>query len=167
MRYLFRTRIGSWRITLSVGRVTDVKGINSELKDGRHIIMWEFDETDWQLVKRSLMYVQTDRRLPTIYISRSHPGGGYHAYCLVAVPWIQSVHIVSGTPLVDPGYINMCAIRGHWTLRLTDKGMGAPEFWEELPSLRRETASTLDLKSYVKYEAFKSKRIFGWGKRGS
>ena len=167
MRFLFRNRLGPWRVTLSVGRVTDVRGINSELKDGRHTIMWEFDETDWNVVQNTLLSVQKYHGLPNIYVARSHPGGGYHAYCLLAVPWIRSIHIVSGTILVDPGYINMCAMRGHWTLRLTDKGMGAPEHWVTLVSFVKETAAIEDLKSYVKYEAFKSKRIFGWGKRGT
>lgn len=166
MRYLFRNRIRSWRIALSVGRVTDVKGINSELKDGKHIIMWEFDETHWEIVHGALSTAQRNFGLSTIYVARSHPGGGYHAYCLLAVNWIRSIHIVSGTALVDPGYINMCAMRGHWTLRLTDKGMGAPHHWMQLASFVEETAQIYDLKSYVQYEAFKSKSIFGWGKRG-
>lgn len=166
MRYLFRTRIGPWKISLSIGRVTDVKGINSELKDGRHIIMWETDLTDWNTVKSAFLNAQNQFGLSTIYVARSHPGGGYHGYCLLAVPWIRSVHIVSGTALVDPGYINMCAMRGHWTLRLTNKGMGAPEYWMQLPSAVQETAHIHNLKGYVQYEAFKSKHISGWGKRG-
>lgn len=166
MRYLFRHRIGAWRFTLSIGRVTDVEGINSELKSGSHIIMWEFDETDEKAVINSLYNAQITWSLPTIYLARSHPGGGFHAYCLISLPWTNTLHIVSGTDLVDPGYINMCAIRGHWTLRLTDKGMGAPEHWTTLLKNISETASIFDLVSYVKYEAFKSKRIFGWGKRG-
>lgn len=166
MRCLFRNRIGPWRIVLSVGRVTDVKGINSELTKGWHIIMWEFDETDWGKVQAALRLTQHAFGLSTIYVARSHPGGGYHAYCLLAVPWIRSIHIVSGTALVDPGYISMCAMRGHWTLRLTDKGMGAPEHWMQLASAVEENAMVENLKSYVEYEAFKSKSIFGWGKRG-
>lgn len=167
MRYLFRNRIGPWRVVLSIGKVTSVQGINSELKSGWHIIMWEFDETSWEKVRSALLIAQTNFGLPGIYTVRSHPGGGFHAYCLLSVPWIRSVHIVSGTALVDPGYISMAARRGHWTLRLTDKGQGAPEHWTTLPSWVAETADMLDLKSYVHYEAYKSKRIFGWGKRGS
>lgn len=166
MRFLVRYRIGAWRVTLSVGRVTEVHGINSDLRDGNHIVMWEFDETDWSKVRSALLIAQKNHGLSTIYVARSHPGGGYHAYCIMSLPWIRTVHIVSGTQLVDPGYIGMCAMRGHWTLRLTDKGIGAPEHWQQLPSGVMETTTIYNLTGYVKYEAFKSKRILGWGKRG-
>ncbi len=141
-------------------------GINSELKNGKHVIMWEFDETKWEIVESALKLIQSEQGLSTIYVARSHDGGGFHAYCLLATSWVRSIHIVSGTLMVDPGYINMCAMRGHWTLRLTDKGLGAPKHYTQLFSAVKETASITDLKSYVKYEAYKSKRIFGWGKRG-
>lgn len=152
------------RFSLRVGRVGQVTGVNSTLKDGSHIIMWEFDDSDWSKVKRWLWASQAFHSLPTIYVSRSHPGGGFHAYCFKSVSWIESIAIVAKTQGVDPGYISMCCQRGHWTLRLTDKGQGAPEHFIDLASWHPETASKEDLLSIVQYESWRSKDVIKIGK---
>ncbi len=158
MRLNKRIRIGRFQVSLMAGLVTKVQGINSNLKDGKHIIMWEFDETDKLAVLGSLQAAQAMYQLPDIYVAESHPGGGFHAYCFEAMSFIESLHIVSGTVLVDPNYITMCAMRQHWTLRLTDKGQGQPEYMETLESLFHATANTADLVGMVEYHAYQKSR---------
>ncbi len=164
MRLSIRWKVKGIRFSLRIGRVSQVTGINSTLKDNSHIIMWEFDETDWRLVKRWLWASQAFHSLPAIYVSRSHPGGGFHAYCFQRVNWIDSIAIVAKTEGVDPGYISMCCQRGHWTLRLTDKGKGTPQYLTTLPSGHPETASKNDLLSVVQYESWRSDNVIKIGK---
>jgi len=163
MRFLFRNRIGPYRIALSIGKVTDVEGINSNVVGGGHIVMWEFDITDYGEVWAALKTAQIEWNLPTITIARSHPDGGFHAYCFPWVTWLQSLSIVASTAHVDEAYINLCAMRNHWTLRITDKGQGAPQYLAMIPSAVEPLCSFLDLASHVKYEAHTSKNIIGWG----
>ena len=153
MRHPKKFRIGRFQVSLVVGLVTKVTGVNSNLKQGGHIIMWEFDETDKLAVLASLQAAQIFHSLPTIYVAESHPGGGFHAYCFVQMSFVHTLHVVSGTALVDPHYITMCAMRQHWTLRLTDKGQGQPEYTEALFSEVPELYGPNDLQSVVQYTA--------------
>lgn len=154
MRLNWKFRIKRFQASVVVGLVTKVQGINSNLKDGSHIIMWEFDETDLGKVKAALFAVQVFHNLPKIHIAQSHPGGGYHAYCFKRMSFVESLHIVSGTELVDPNYITMCAMRRHWTLRLTDKGQGQPEYITYLVGLIDPTCDAGDLVGLVEYRAY-------------
>lgn len=166
MRLFLRKRIGKYKFSLSIGQVTDVKGVNSTLTNGGHVIMWDFDEPDYSKVERWLWGAQAFNGLPAIHVSQSHPGGGYHAYCLRRTNWMESIKIVAGTEGVDPGYISMCAMRGHWTLRLTDKGQGVPKFVATLPSGWPETVEPWELTSWVDYEVWSVKHVLTLGKRG-
>ena len=141
-------------------------GINSTLRDGSHIIMWEFDHPHASEVYNALLRVAKQYQLPAIHVARSHPGGGFHAYCFRRSAWVDSLHIVSGTMWVDPGYISMCAMRGHWTLRLTDKGQGTPEHVFTIAGYGEEQCSAEDLISLVKYEAWAPGYLWTIGKRG-
>lgn len=153
MRLNTKFRIGRYQISVMAGPVTDVTGINSNLKNGGHIIMWEFDETDWASVLPALTAIQGIFELPNIHIARSHPNGGFHAYCFKRMPFIESLHIVSGTMHVDPSYITLCAMRQHWTLRLTDKGQGQPEYYHTINSGYPADCDFFDLVGIVEYRA--------------
>lgn len=154
MTHILKRTWGNWRFSVYIGRVTSVRGVNSSLSDGSHITMWEFDDPDLERAIDALLAAQYRYHLPHITICRSSEGGGYHAYCFLKSTWMRSVHIVSGTLGVDPGYISMCCMRQHWTLRLTDKGRGAPEIVAGLFSDRPNDASWQDLKSFVRYESW-------------
>jgi len=166
MRISIKKRIGRVKASFIIGTITDVAGVNSNLSEGGHILMWEFDSLDLDEVKGWLWTVQAFHGLPAIHISQSHPGGGYHAYSLTRVQWLDSVHIISGTRGVDPGYVSMCAMRGHWTLRLSDKGQGVPRFICTLPSGHPEVASAWELTSWVDYEVWSNTHVLTLGKRG-
>ncbi len=157
MKYNLKFRIGRLQVSLQTGLVTPVAGVNSNLKDDSHIIMWEFDIPDRDLIVAGLEAIQEDFQLPAIHLAQSHPGGGFHAYCFASMSFIDTLHIVSGTPWVDPNYVTMCAARQHWTLRLTDKGQGQPEHLEQLAGYRSSDAGMEDLVSWVNYTAEKKR----------
>ena len=166
MRFSIRRRIGRVKFSLVIGTITQVQGINSTLKDGGHILMWEFDEPNFYQIQGALLQAKSDYSLPSIYIAQSHPGGGFHAYSMVRMPWLNTVSIVSGTKHVDPGYVSMCAMRGHWTLRLSDKGQGAPQHICRLESVIADDVGPHELASFVNYEVWSTKRLLTLGKRG-
>ena len=70
------------RFSLVIGRTRDVIGVKSIIGEDSHILMWEFDDPDLAKIKQELWATQVFHVLPNIHISESHPGGGYHAYCL-------------------------------------------------------------------------------------
>ncbi|MCH8311019.1 MAG: hypothetical protein IIB17_11080, partial [Chloroflexi bacterium] len=80
MRINVKFKIGSYQVSLIAGLVTPVWGINSTLKDGHHITMWEFDNPDYGPIKAALLDVQAAFQLPSIRVARSHKNGGYHSY---------------------------------------------------------------------------------------
>ena len=153
----FRQNIGPYKLSLYFSRTTKVTGINSNLKDGNHAIMWEFDGEEDAPVIAALRSVQAQFHLPAIHLLRSHPDGGFHAYCFKSTPWIKTVHIVSGTNGVDPGYISMCCMRQHWTLRTSDKGKGQPKFYALLESKVPSDCSYRDFESAVEYETWQKR----------
>lgn len=166
MKIVLRKRIGRLKISLVIGMITDVSGVNSTLEDGNHIIMWDFDTAALDEVRGWLRGIQQVYQLPTIYIAFSSNNHSFHAYCLTRMPWLQTVSIVAATGGIDPGYVAMCAMRGHWTLRLSDKGKGAPRHAYTLPWPVVEQATLTDLKSWVTYEVWNPKTLLEWGRKG-
>ena len=157
MSKIIRRNIGPYKLSLYFGKTTKIQGINSNLADGNHAIFWEFDGEEEAPVIAALRSVQARFRLPAIHLVRSHPGGGYHAYCFKSTPWVKTVHIVSGTNGIDPGYLSMCSIRQHWTLRVSDKGKGSPEFHSMLESKVPADCTEHDLSTFVEYESWKAR----------
>ena len=156
MSKIIRRNIGPYKLSLYFGKTTKIQGINSNLTDGNHAIFWEFDGEEEAPVIAALRSVQARYRLPAIHLVRSHPGGGFHAYCF-KTPWVKTIHIVSGTNGIDPGYLSMCAIRQHWTLRVSDKGKGSPEFHSMLESKIPADCTEHDLATFVEYESWKTR----------
>lgn len=154
MKFSKKGRVGRIRFSLVIRTVKNVQGVTSLLDDGQHILMWDFDGQSIKDVERNLWAIQVFYELPDIHISQSSDNGGLHAYCLHRTPWLESLHIVAGTRGVDPDYVSLAAWRKKWTLRLSDKGQGAPTFLKSLPSLYPVTATVEELKSWVDYEVW-------------
>lgn len=157
MRLNFKFKIRNYQVSLIAGLVTPVWGINSELLDGYHMTMWEFDNPDYGPIRDALEEAMADHELPAIHVVRSHLNGGYHAYAYTRLTFIESLHIVSGTKHVDPGFITMCAQRRHWTLRLTDKGQGSPLPHDLIPSYTPDASCFEEIKGAVEYTAYLKK----------
>lgn len=166
MKIVLRKRVRQFKVSLVIGTITNVNGVNSALEDGNHVVMWDFDNTTAGKVSNALWVVQTSFKLPRIYVAYSNNDGGFHAYCLTRMPWLDTIAIVASTPGIDPGYVAMCAMRGHWTLRLSDKGKGAPEPAFTLPSAWPELTNIADLTSWVGYEVWSNKTVVDWGYAG-
>lgn len=150
-----RLTIRDFRITFTAARISKVVGVNSMLKNGKHIIMWDFDDKDCQEVYHALREVQLAYGLPDIIMLESKPGTNYMAYCFKQVEWIDAVRIVANTALVDYNFLKFSVYRGHFTLRVSPKGNRQIHFHSLISSMVRPDCTIEDLPSWVRYETIK------------
>jgi len=149
---IWRLRIGRWRFTFTMAPVTEVVGVNSRLPDGRHILMWDFDETLFQDVCNALETVQNVYALPKIYIFETKQNSNYIAFCFKAVSWRKAVEIVAFTKGVDWNFFKYSIYRGWFTLRVGPKCGRIPHLIWILESDVPEDCTVLELKRWVTYE---------------
>jgi hypothetical protein len=147
---IFKIRIAHWRFTFTLAPVTNVIGVNSNLQDGDHIIMWDFDDVELSLVTATLKLTQKQYYLPNIYILNTGTQDHYIAYCLRRVSWQRSVFFVAATNFVDPNFFKYGVYREHWTLRVTKKEGRKPQLAKILYSSLPEDVSINELNSWVK-----------------
>lgn len=153
-----RLTIGDLRMTFSCAHITRVVGVNSELKNGNHILMWDFDDVPLEDVKRALHIVQTRYFLSDIYILETKEKRNFCAYCFTAVDWQRAVEIMAATQFVDWGYFRYSVWRYHFTLRVSPKNGRDSKMVAFLEGYKLPTAKIEDLKYWVEYETRRDKK---------
>ena len=149
---IVKITIGCWRFTWSMAPITNIIGVNSKLEDGNHIIMWDFDATPYYEVRQELMKVQRTYELPTIYITETSKGTGYHAWCFKRVSWRKLVEILAYTKHLDWNYFKYGIYRGEFTLRVSPKCGRKIKYMDIITGEVKGDVTVHDLKSWVKYE---------------
>jgi len=149
---ILKITIGNWRFTFSMAPITRVVGVNSLLPDGQHILMWDFDETNFWQVHDALLETQRVYQLPNIYILETKKDTNYQAYCFKAVPWRKAVEIIAFTKGVDWNYFKYGVFRGKFTLRVSPKCGRKPKLVHILKSDIPEDVFIHDLRDWVEYE---------------
>jgi len=134
--------------------VTDQAGVNSQLRSGDHVILWDFDGCKLLYVIEELKRIQRLYKLPQIHILRSNVNGCFHAYCLARVSWHTAVAIVANTYFVDAAFFRYGVLRGAFTLRVTGKHGIYPQEILTIPSKEPETTTLDELKTFVSYESW-------------
>jgi len=129
-------------VSLSWSR--QVQGINSDLPDGRHFLMWDFDGLECSEVFDTLRDVQRYFMLPAITVMQSSDSRHHHAYCFDGNSFPRAQYILNSTPNVDPMYLKFGAIRKYFTLRITDKKIGPITKCGVLPSAVIESVDPLE-----------------------
>lgn len=115
-------KLGNYKLFISLNHSTRVRGVNSILPDGRHFLLWDFDEQSLNTITQGLTLIQEKYELSTIYIVNSGTVRRYHAYCFTAQSWPDTLHILADTPLICQTYFKIGILRGYFTLRITPKG---------------------------------------------
>lgn len=146
---IFKIRIAHWKFTFTFAPVTDVTGVNSNLPDGSHIIMWDFDDIPLEILADELEYLQDQLGLPNIYILNTGNPNHYIAYCFKRCTWQYSIEAVARIWLVDPSFFKYGVYREHWTLRVTPKEGRKPKLVKILHSPIPEDTSIDELNSWV------------------
>ena len=149
---IIKLRLGHWRFTFSFAPVVDIIGVNSKLPDGRHILMWDFDDIPLQNVIDVLRGTQYEYMLPNIYILNTGAPNHYIAYSFAACSWNTAVEIIATTWGVDKNFFKYGVYRERFTLRVSPKCGRKPILATILRSIIPENCSIAELKSWVKYE---------------
>lgn len=147
---IIRIRIGNWRFTFTLYEVTDITGVNSLLKDGNHILMWDFDDIPLWQVSLILKCVQDDYELPQIRILNTGKKNHYIAYCFKRSSWWDTKRIIAATPFVCSDYYKWGIFRKRFTLRVTPKEARKPKLISILYSKVPEDVNISELTSWVK-----------------
>ena len=147
-----RITIGNRRLTLTYARIAKVTGVNSNLEDGMHVLMWDFDAVTIIEVCMALKTVQTRYSLSDIHVLRTKEPDNYIAYCFSAKDWRTAVEIIAQTPFVDWQFFRFGVYRGHFTLRVTPKGDRHIKGAALLEGYELPNCEPPDLLSWVKYE---------------
>jgi len=140
------------RLTLTIAKIAKVIGVNSELEDGRHILMWDFDDVPLPDVCKDLRKVQTRYFLSDIHVCRTKEPDNYIAYCFSSQDWKTAVEIVAQTHLVDWQFLRFGVYRGHFTLRVTPKNDREIKLACSIKGYELPDCKPPDLKSWVRYE---------------
>jgi hypothetical protein len=149
---IWQLRIGNWKFTFTFAQVTDVIGVNSKLKDGNHILMWDFDGVPLNEVAWALLTVQYKYKLSDIYIFNGGKPDSYMAYCYERLPWRKALSIVLDTPHVDYNFIKYSAFREKFTLRVSPKCGRWVHAVKILHSSYLPRANVRELQDWVIYE---------------
>lgn len=149
---ILRATFRNIRITLTIARIAKVIGVNSGLENGRHVLMWDFDNVPLKDVKKALRTIQKEFGLSDIHILRTKEPDNYIAYCFSSKPWFEAVRIVASTEKIDWQFLRFGVYRGHFTLRVTPKGKRYIKLVTRLRSKVKPDCKPDDLKSWVRYE---------------
>jgi len=149
---IWKAKIGHYKLALTCARIATPIGVNSQLDDGNHILMWDFDGTNLTVVKHSLRYVAARYLLPEIHILETKKNSNYIAYCFASLDWRRVVEIVTQTNGVDWQFIRFGVFRGKFTLRVTPKGIREIKKVATIGGHRLPDVEPGDLHSWAKYE---------------
>ena len=149
MNYTFRIKD---RVFYIGTRLTcKVKGVNSDLGDNQHFLMWDYDDTEKDKMMSELATIQKRYQLPPVYVMRSNPERGYHAYCFKSVTWSECKQILTASDGIDKKYLAIGILRGFFTLRYSPCGDEEITLEDSLPSIYPEDVNPLEFTSFSTY----------------
>ena len=154
---ILNMNIGTHVFSFSHTRMVDVVGVNSKLKDGKHFLMWDFDNVALTDVLETLRIQQMEFCLPDIHVLETGTPAHFHAYCLARVEFMSAAEILCGTMWIDPTFFRMGCCRGFWTLRLSSKNGVVPTHVTTLSSNVQEEVDVHEIASLVAYRTKKDK----------
>ena len=97
------------------------EGIDSLLPNGKHILLWDFDNCNLETVKTSLREIQDKYNLPTIHIYADNKENSFRASCPKQVDFKQLLRIMLDTENVHLNYIAWTMLKRYATMRIGKK----------------------------------------------
>lgn len=132
-------------------RMTEVNGVNSNLPDGKHFLMWDFDDNDLKEVTRELIIVQAKYNLSAITILNTGRENSYHAYCFSTFDLDTVKRIIMDTRGVCWTFLMMAHRRGYFTLRFSPKAGREIKKVAVLSGYADPDINPLEVSSLVRY----------------
>lgn len=133
-------------------RVQTVKGVNSNLLDGNHCIMFDVDDCNIRTLEQELVSLQEYYNLGRALIFSTGRADSYHVYFLNRVSWRQAVMVAVSCRYVDLKHIQFSLKRGHFTLRISSKKNRKIELVSVIESKHPSDITKEDFSSFVIYE---------------
>lgn len=146
-----RVDFKGYRFYIALTHSGQVRGVNSKLADGRHFLMWDFDDKEEKDVIQGLQSIQKEYHLPRVFLLNTGLDNYWHAYCFKAHRWGDCLRILAETPYLDPVYFKIGCIRGYFTLRYSRKGKREFKPAIILPSRYNEDVDPHKIDSFVTY----------------
>ena len=140
------------RFVVYFRKVQEIKGLNSECKDGTHIVMVDIDDDTYSSVQEDVRTVMERHHIPRADIMSTGKPGGFHVYLWKGFKFRETLNIMMEFPTLDLNHLRWTIKRGHATLRLTDKQGRKVRKETTLCGLGLGERYLTDLKSWVKYQ---------------
>jgi len=147
----FQITFRNYRLFCSLAKYIHVSGVNSKLANGRHFLMWDFDNLGEEIIRNELLRIQKKFHLSQIYLINTGLTGYYHAYCFLDFDWANTLYILASTQGIDKMYFTIGVARGYFTLRYTPKKSRDFKPAIILSSKVKETVNPYTLKSFIDY----------------
>ena len=147
----YRLDIKGWRFYIAITHSQQLHGVNSQLGDDYHFLMWDFDNVELGRLFEELEHIQWLFELPAIHILQSSLPNSYHAYCFARRPWGMVLQILATTQYIDQQFFKIGVIRGYFTLRIEDKKAGLLKAVGRIPSLVDNEVGTDEITSFANY----------------
>jgi hypothetical protein len=149
---IFKLKVGHWRFTLTMYLATHTHGVNSNLPDGNHILMWDFDDVPLKDVDKALRFIQREYDLPQIYLLHSGKANHFLAYCFKRLRFEYTISIIAMTPEVCYNFFRFGVMRKYFTLRIDKKEGRKPHLLYIIPSPVKEDVALSELEHFTFYE---------------
>ena len=129
-----------------------ILGVNSNLKNGLHIPMLEFDDVNLRCLFAEIKNLQDRFRLGQAVIVSTGRFDSYHVFFKNQVTWKNAIKICAESELYDLKHLQFSLKRGHFTLRLSSKGGRKNELVDIIESDYASNCEFSDFDSFVLYE---------------
>jgi hypothetical protein len=149
---LWQPHVRNHRLTIAWVKYQTTEGLNSKLEDGNHVLMWDFDGYGFDIVRDGLINAQRIYKLSTVYLFGTKPPDHYHALCLTRHSLIETIHIITSIPIVDPQWLRGGCVRQYFTLRIGRKNGHYPKAIKIFRSKVKPDVKIDDLKYFDRYE---------------
>ena len=148
-----RIAIGDWRLYISISRRKPVLGVNSDLGDGTHVLLMDFDNVpSGNILQDKLDKWAAGYQLSAVTVVESSPGN-YHGYCFQRHSLEETTLILAGAPFIDGMHWRLGVVRGYWTLRISQKGEWLMRRRFATYDYGKPNVDPTELGSFVIYEA--------------
>ena len=148
----FRRKIFGHRIVFYNRKVHYVTGVNSKLKDDLHICMLDIDEANIIDLIIEVQRLQKKYKLGYTTIYNTGRKNSYHVYFWNKLEFLKALSIACDCDMIDSNYIKFSAIRGNFTLRITDKKNRSIQAVMGVGSEFQSDVTPKDLESFTSYE---------------
>ena len=145
-------KIFNYRVMIYARRVYGTAGINSNLKDGLHVPMFDLDKINIRELETEALRIGELYRLGDAVILSTGRQDSYHLYFMNRLPFRKCLEIGVTCAAVDLKHIQFSIKRGHFTLRSMPKKGRTPYLVSIIRSKNPSDFSPKDFTSFVLYE---------------